>query len=71
MRYSEIMQKNAHPYVAILTIDPVHFRKLQILIEGRPEVRLIDYDDSGPDCWTITIACASAEVASRLEDGWG
>jgi hypothetical protein len=71
MRYHEISPPSSHPHVAEITIDPVHFRRLQRLTEDHPEVRLLNFDDREPDCWTVWIGCASEVVLDRLEDGWG
>jgi hypothetical protein len=70
MRYHEITPPTTHPYIATLTIDPVEFGRLQRLTDDHPEVQLIDFDDSEPDCWTVRVGCASRAVADRVEDGW-
>jgi hypothetical protein len=67
VRYKQI----THPYVAVLSIDPVDFRRLQRLTEDQPELTYLDCDDSQCDCWVVRFACASEAVASAMEDGWG
>lgn len=71
MRYRELTPQKSHPYVVSVSIDPVDFYRLSRWIDDGPEVRLLDYDDSEPDCWTVHVGCASREVASRFEDAWG
>jgi hypothetical protein len=71
MRYHEIASPRSHPYIATITIDPADFYKFERLTEDRPEVVLLHRDDCDPDYWTLSVGCASAAVASRLEAGWG
>jgi hypothetical protein len=71
MRYHEIIGPRSHPYIATISIDPADFRQFERLTEDRPEFRLLHCEDREPDCWTLSVGCASAEVASRLEAGWG
>jgi hypothetical protein len=71
MRYRDIVRPRSHPYIATLTIDPADLRRIQSLVEDRPELKFLDYDDSKPDLWTVRVACASREVVNRLEDAWG
>lgn len=66
MRRHEI----THPYVTEIRIDPAQFFDFKRLTQDAPEIRLISCDDSEPDLWTLRVACASEEVARRLQRAW-
>jgi hypothetical protein len=70
MRYHEITAPTTHPYVITLTIDPCDFHAFERLTQDRDEVRLLRRDDRA-DKWLLHVACASRDVARRMEDGWG
>ena len=71
MRQREIIPPPTHPYVASITIDPVDLRRVQRMVEDRPELRFLDYDDAEPDAWPVRVGCASRAVADAVEDAWG
>jgi hypothetical protein len=68
MRYSEIAPPRTHPYIVSRNVDPVDYQSLQRVIDNRPELRLINCDDSEPDQWVVRIGCASRAVASAVGD---
>lgn len=59
-----------HPYLAEITLDPADYYPFSCLTEDAPELRVLDVDKSQPDIWTVFVACASAEAASRLKSAW-
>jgi hypothetical protein len=61
--------ETTHPYIIAITINPVLFADFERLTEDRDEVRLLRRE-IGPDLWTLHVACASEEVARRMEEGW-
>lgn len=58
-----------HPYEITITIDPADFSEFERLTQDSETVRLISVDRD-PDLWTLHVACASDEVAQRMEQGW-
>jgi hypothetical protein len=70
MRHAEITAPKSHPYIAVLTIDPVKFHDLERRIEDRDECRVLRCDSSDADLWTVHLGCASEAVAERMEEGW-
>lgn len=58
-----------HPHNITITIDPVDFHDFQRLTQDSETVRLISVERD-PDLWTLHVACASDEVARRMEQGW-
>jgi hypothetical protein len=71
MRFAEVSPPRSHPHVITMSIDPVELNGWQRRICESPELRLLDFDDSEPDLWTIRIGCASRAVASAVEEKWG
>ena len=61
---------STHPYVAEITLDPADYYRFSCLTDDAPELRVLDVDKSQPDIWTVFVACASAETASRLKSAW-
>lgn len=61
----------SHPYLVTLSIDPADWRRVERMIDDRPELRLLDLDDRHAERWTVTIGCASDRVRDTVEDGWG
>lgn len=59
-----------HPYVIEIELDPADYGRFCRLAEDAPELRILDTDQSLPDAWTVRVACASTETASRLQDAW-
>ena len=59
------------PYTVTLSIDPADWRRVERMIEDRPELRLVHLDDARADRWTIIVGCASDRVRDAVEDGWG
>lgn len=59
-----------HPYISEIRIDPAYWIRFANLAQGRPEVIILNCCTTMPDHWTISVACASAEVMKRLEDAW-
>lgn len=60
----------SHPYVAIVTFDPIQWRDLERLAIERDELKLLGVDQSEPDIWTAHVGCASRAVKD-LMDQWG
>lgn len=59
-----------HPYLATLTIDPADWHRFEQMAEDRPEMKIRNTDKSGPDRWTVHVACASETVRDLLEAAW-
>lgn len=67
MRHREI----AHPHVTTLRIEPAMLGELNRLTRDSETVVLLECEDGDPDgLVTLRIACASEEVARRMEEGW-
>lgn len=60
----------SHPYVVTIHVDPADWCRFQALLEGAPQHRILDCDQSQPDLWPTRVACASPEAAVRLRDAW-
>lgn len=71
MRAREIIIPATHPHVATITIDPGDWRRIERVIEERPELRLLHLDDGRANHWRVTIGCASEQMRDVIEDGWG
>lgn len=59
-----------HPHVIEIELDPADYGRICRLTDEAPEVRVLDVDQSHPNVWTMYVACASAETASRLQAAW-
>ena len=59
-----------HPYIAVLTLDPVDVSKFQRMVEDEPAIKILAVDQSKPDNWRIFAACASKNTQDLLESGW-
>lgn len=70
MRARQIITPPSHPHITTITIDPADWRRIERIIEERPELRLVDLDDRQSGEWRITIGCASERVMDAVEDGW-
>jgi hypothetical protein len=77
MRYRDITQTSrfrlpaTHPILAQIVIDPVNWYDLQRLNADNEDTHIVGHDDQEDGMMTVYIACASREVRSRLEEGWG
>jgi hypothetical protein len=68
MKYKEIVDPLTHPHVVVLAIDPIDLQRLQQMVDDRPELCLLNYDDTTPDSWSVRIGCTSRAVAFALEE---
>lgn len=67
MRRHEI----THPHVTTLRIEREMLGEFHRLTRHSETVLLLECDDSDPDdLVTLRIACASEDVARRMEEGW-
>lgn len=71
MRAREIIIPTTHPHVVTIDIDPGEWRRIERVIEERPELRLLHLDDGRANQWRVVIGCASEAVRDAAEDGWG
>ena len=59
-----------HPYIATLTMDPVHWHRFEADFQYRPEVKIRHVDRDQPDVWIVYVACASEAVKELMEEHW-
>jgi hypothetical protein len=76
MRYREISNGDclplaaSHPFRVQLAIDPTHWHDFQRLNADNPAVRVLGHEANRSGLMTLSIACASHEVLTRLKDRW-
>ncbi len=70
MRYYEINPPRSHPYTATIIIERVRGGYYQTLADEASEVRLLNCEVTDPGLWKMTFACASEEVATKIEENW-
>lgn len=61
--------ETTHPYTITLTIDPADYYEFERLTRDREEIHLVQRE-TGPDLWTLQVACTSEEVARRMKAAW-
>lgn len=78
MRYRDVASASerfrlpaSHPVLAQVDIDPAEWFRLEQLDADNPGTQIIGHEVPQDGRMTVFIACASAEVKRRLEDGWG
>ena len=59
----------AFPSRVIIFAEPSQERLLR-MIDTDDAMRIVDIDQRS-EPWRVTVACACAELALKLEDGWG
>jgi hypothetical protein len=60
----------SHPVLAEITISTFDLHRFEQLDENHPETKIVGRDEPEDGMITVFVACASGEVADRLEDGW-
>jgi hypothetical protein len=60
----------SHPLLAEVIIDPVNWDYLQRLNDDNPAIRILGHDAPKGGLMRVFVACASATIRDRLEDGW-
>jgi hypothetical protein len=63
--------RSSHPYLLALIIDPVDWDRLQQMADENLAVEIVGHDAPQGGVMRVLVACASAAVRDRLEDGWG
>lgn len=73
MNYAEIVAPATHPHLLRLHLDPADVARLRRMLDEDEDgaARIIHVDRSVADVWTVTVACASSEVANLLDSAWG
>jgi hypothetical protein len=76
MRYREITPDRfqlspSHPHMVEVVIDPVNWSDLQRMADDNMAIRILGHDTPCDGRMTVYVACSSAAVRDRLEDGWG
>jgi hypothetical protein len=76
MRYRDIQPTDVrlprgYPVLAEVHIAAEDWFRFEQMVGDTPVTRIIGHDASCGGRMTIYLACASEEVRTRLEDGWG
>jgi hypothetical protein len=60
----------SHPILAEISIEPADQHRFEQLSEDNPDVEIVGHDAGTGGRVTMFVACSSASVRQRLEDGW-
>jgi hypothetical protein len=78
MRYRDLTSDDggielpaSHPFLSELHLDPAVWHDFRQSFVDDPGTRILGHGTPRSGLLKVFVACASREVRSRLEDGWG